>query len=83
MDKRVMTDDPASSPLSGSTLSDWELWACAKQQMDQYGEAAPEMASMRADALLASGDMAGHRTWLLILSRIRELRGPRPDETQH
>ena len=65
------------------SLSDWELWACAKQQIDQHAEAAPEMAAIRADELLASGDLAGHRTWLLILSRIRELQGPRPDETRH
>ena len=79
----VVTDELPSSPPSGSTLSDWELWACAKQQIGQYGEAAPEMAAIRADELLASGDLAGHRTWLLILSRIREMQGPRPDETRH
>ena len=65
------------------SLSDWELWACAKQQIGQYGEAAPEMAAIRADELLASGDLAGHRTWVLILARIQELQGPRPDETRH
>lgn len=65
------------------SLSDWELWACARQQIGRYGEVAPEAAAMRADALLAHGDMAGHQVWLAILDRIRQLQTVAPDETRH
>lgn len=67
----------------GSSLTDWQLWACAKQQLDQHGEAAPEMAALRVDELLAAGDMAGHHVWLAILSRIRQLQSPQPGDTRH
>jgi hypothetical protein len=66
-----------------SHLSDWELWACAAQQIDEHGEAAAEMAAMKADDLLAAGDLAGSHTWLDILARILHLQLPRTDETSH
>ena len=40
-------------------MSDWELWACAAQQIAQHGTFAAEMAAMRADQLLADGDLEG------------------------
>lgn len=64
-----MSKRPPSPPTS-SGISDWELWACARQQIVQHGDIALEMAALRADELLANGDMAGHHTWLQILSRI-------------
>ena len=51
-------------------ISDWELWACAHQQIEQYGDEAGVAAAMRADAFLADGDLEGQRTWLAILQRI-------------
>lgn len=57
-----------------TVLSDWELWACARQQIEQHGpDAAVISASMRADTLLAEGDLAGHATWISIVDRIRHL----------
>ena len=41
-------------------ISDWELWACARQQIEHYGDEAAVAAAMRADALLADGDLDGH-----------------------
>lgn len=65
-------------------LSDWELWACARQQIAQHGpDAAVISAAMRADALLAAGDMAGHKTWLSILERIGQLSEVRDGEVRH
>ena len=54
-------------------MSDWELWACAAQQIAQHGTFAAEMAAMRADQLLADGDLKGQRAWTQILRRIHEL----------
>jgi hypothetical protein len=67
-----------------SALSDWELWACARQQIDQNGiDTAIFLAAIRADALLAEGDMAGHSIWILILDRIRQLSKVAVCEVRH
>ncbi len=66
-----------------NVLSDWELWACARQQVDQYGADAPVHAAMRSDALLAEGDLAGHRAWQAIVERILDLSGVRAGEVRH
>ena len=64
-------------------LSDWELWACARQQMDQYGDLAAEAAAMRADALLEAGDLDGVNAWVTIRHRIEVLQGRVDSETAH
>ena len=64
-------------------ISDWELWACAHQQIERYGDEAAIAAAMRADALLAEGDLDGQRTWLAILQRIDQLTSVGADEIQH
>ncbi len=66
-----------------TALSDWELWACAKQQMDQYGDLAVEAAAMRADALLEVGDLEGVKAWVTIRDRIAVLQGRVDSETAH
>ena len=65
------------------SLSDWELWACARQQIGQHGADAELGAARRVDELLAVGDLDGHRTWVAILDRISQLRGSQPGETRH
>jgi len=66
-----------------TALSDWELWACAKQQMDQFGDLAAEAAAMRADVLLESGDLDGVKAWVTIRDRIMVLQGRVDSETAH
>jgi len=51
-------------------IGDRELWACALQVMQQHKDGAWFHAAQRADALLADGDLDGHRTWMRILSHI-------------
>lgn len=43
----------------GCVIEDREIWACANMLPKQHGEHAWFVASQRADALLAKGDMAG------------------------
>lgn len=64
-------------------LSDWELWACAQQQLAQHGDDAAFQAAIRADELLSVGDMAGHRNWVAICERIAELNRTASDDTRH
>ena len=54
-------------------IDDKEIWACAHQVMKQYGDAAWLHAAQRADELLEANDHDGHKTWMRILDRIKEL----------
>lgn len=54
-------------------IDEREIWACANHVLQRYGEDADFHAAQRADELLDQGDIAGQRTWLRILQRIREL----------
>lgn len=56
-----------------AALSEWELWACANQAIEQHGAEAAIFAAMRADELLEQRDEEGARTWRLIVHRISEL----------
>jgi hypothetical protein len=55
-------------------IEDREIWACANQIMQQYGEDAWFHAAQRADGLLSAGDDEGHRTWRRILAWIEALK---------
>jgi hypothetical protein len=54
-------------------ITEWELWACANHYIREHGEDAPVIAAMRADELLAEGDLEGARTFQSIVRRINEL----------
>lgn len=49
------------------------LWACANTLIAEYGDTAWLIASMRADTLLADGDLDGHQTFMTILKHIETL----------
>ena len=63
-------------------ITEWELWACAQHYVARHGEGAPIHAAMRADELMAQGDMAGARTFTAIVRRIEELLAS-PEGTVH
>lgn len=67
----------------GVALSDWELWACARQQILQHGDLALVAAAGRADTLLEAGDVYGMSVWLEIRRRIEDLQGRVFSETAH
>jgi hypothetical protein len=54
------------------------VWACANTLLQQYGEDAWFHASVRADDLLANGDLDGHKMFKAILARIQELQSLEP-----
>lgn len=54
-------------------ITEWELWACANHYIREHGEDAAVLAAMRADELLAEGDLDGSRTFQSIVRRINEL----------
>lgn len=83
MDVNARETTLTESLLTSPSLSDWELWACACHEVKQYGDDAGIHASLRCDALLAAGDLAGHRAWLAILNRIDDLTASHDGETSH
>ncbi len=53
--------------------SDLDVYRSANELIKQHGEAADIEAAMRADELMAAGDMEGRAVWLRILKAIEEL----------
>jgi len=64
-------------------IDDREIWACADLLIKQHGIDAWLVASLRADELLADGEMAGHRTFVRILNRIKQLESLAPVGRTH
>lgn len=53
--------------------SDLDIYRSAKLLIDQHGEDARLEAAMRADKLLAKGDLDGKRAWVRIFAAIEKL----------
>jgi len=54
-------------------ISEWELWAVAKEAIRQQGDGAADFAAARIRELDGFGDDAGSATWGLVLLKIAEL----------
>jgi hypothetical protein len=78
-----MATNDREEPPEPHTLTDWELWACARHQITQHGGQAATVAAMDADRMLDGGDLRGSRVWVDILARIRHLTEALPDDTRH
>jgi hypothetical protein len=67
----------ALGPLLGRTslpmIPEWEIWACANHFIKKHGVDAAVFAAMRADELLADGDLQGSRTFQRIAQKINAL----------
>ena len=60
--------------------SEIDVYRSAKLLIDQHGTEAPIEAAMRADELLAAGDLDGQRVWLRILAAVNELLASQPGD---
>lgn len=54
-------------------LTDWELWACAQQVIQQHGDRAPVVVAARIGALAEEGDDEGVDAWKAIAARVDQL----------
>jgi len=54
-------------------LDDIDIFRTAKLLISQHGDDAPIQAAMKADAMLAKGDLDGQRVWKRVLTAIDEL----------
>ncbi len=59
-------------------VSEIDIYRSAKLLVDQHGEDASLEAAMRADKLLAAGDMDAKRAWVRIMRAVEELQRKRP-----
>ncbi len=66
-----------------TVTGDIDIWRAAKLLVDRHGDEAPLHAAMRADELLAEGDVDGQQIWKRILSAIEELLRGRGDDPLH
>jgi hypothetical protein len=64
-------------------VDDLDIWRSAKTLIDNYGDDATIHAAMRADELLAQGDLDGAGTWRRVLDAVKELERTKPDGTVH
>ena len=66
-------------------ISDLDIYRAAHALIKQHGEAAALEAALRADKLLAAGDMEGKSVWVRILKAVDEIQraGCRPHEALH
>ena len=60
-----------------------DIWRSAKLLVEGHGKEATVHAAMRADELLAKGDIDGQRTWMRILRAVEELLRQRGDDSVH
>lgn len=75
----TMTGLRASLIVADDSLSpERHIWACANTLLQQYGNDASFHAATRVDELLVAGDQEGHRTFLAILDRIKQLEALKP-----
>ena len=75
----TMTGLLASLIVADDSLSpERHIWACANTLLLQHGNNAWFHAATRADELLVAGDLEGHRTYLAILARIKQLEAFEP-----
>jgi hypothetical protein len=63
-------------------IPDLDIWRSANLMIQQHGDLADIEAAMRADDLLAKGDIDGQRTWMRILRAIDELTTAKVAETR-
>ncbi len=66
-------------------IPDIDIFRSANLLIKQHGQDAPIEAAMRADAMLAKGDLGGYAVWRRILRAVVELQrvGSASEETTH
>ena len=60
-------------------ISDREIWQAAGAMIKRYGEDAATEAAIRADKLLAEGDLEGCALWKRIMRAAEELLAMEPE----
>ncbi len=67
---------------SAELTSDLDIFRTARMLINEHGEQASIEAAMRADELLAAGDLDGQAVWLRVLRAVKELLQQKPERGQ-
>ncbi len=59
-------------------ITDLDIYRSANLLVKHHGDDAPIHAAMRADAMLAAGDLDGYAMWKRILRAVEEIQGTAP-----
>ena len=62
------------------TVSEIDIWRSANELIKQHGANAGIRAAMKADELLAKGDLDGARVWRRIVRAVEELQAEKPSK---
>ena len=77
-DRRAIETQPGQRLITEYIMDDRDIWRSAKALIDSYGDDATIHAAMRADELLAQGDIDGAGTWRRVLDAVKELERTEP-----
>ena len=72
-----------ASRQTAQVMIERDIWRSAKRLVDLYGDDATIHAAMRADKLLAQGDLDGAGTWRRIIAAVKELENTKPRSAVH
>ena len=64
-------------------IDEIDIWRTAKLLTDQHSDEAAIHAAMRADELLAAGDLDGYAVWRRIIRAIEELQRTQANGAMH
>lgn len=62
--------------MTASPVSEWEQWALAHHYVKAHGNEAPMVVALRADQLLAQGEVRGSHTYVAIKRKCDQLLAP-------
>ena len=82
-DRRAIETQPGQRLITEYIMDDRDIWRSAKALIDSYGDDATIHAAMRADELLAQGDIDGAGTWRRVLAAVKELERTEPGGAVH
>lgn len=62
--------------MKSGSVSEWEQWALAHHYVKVHGNEAPTVVALRADQLLARGEVLGSHTYVAIKLKCEQLLAP-------
>jgi len=65
------------------TINPIDIYRTANLMIQQHGEEASIQAAMKADEMLAQGNLDGKAVWLGVIKAIEELQASEPEGTLH
>ena len=62
--------------MTAAPVTNWDQWALAHHYVEKHGDEAPAIIAIRADQLLAQGEVLGANTYVAIIRKSEQLLNP-------